>query len=376
MVKVVLENVGKVFKSSKEAKETIAVKGFTAEFPSNKVVGILGPSGCGKTTTLRAIAGLDPPSEGKIYFDDKDVTYLPPIERDAALLFQFAVVYDNMTVFDNLAFPLMVKGVEKEEINKRVKETAEFLGLSNILKKKAKGLPAGINQKIALGRAIIRKPKVLLLDEPLSSLDPESRLYLRRELKNVIRSMETTAVYVTHDQSEAMTLCDKIAVMNEGKVHQYDTPENIYMNPATTFVAWFIGEPGMNLIDCSLEESEGKYYIKIDGVSDVSFDVSKWSDILKKSEKIVLGIRPEFITITKAYKKNSMKGKCLVVESFGSFALLDILTNCSPNNIIKVKTPLSDDLPKVDEDIYLKFPTEYIRLFDKKSGELRVVMTE
>jgi multiple sugar transport system ATP-binding protein len=375
MVKVVLENVGKTFVGSKKAKETVAVKGFTAEFPSNKVVGILGPSGCGKTTTLRAIAGLDPPSEGKIYFGDRDVTYLPPIERDAALLFQFAVVYNNMTVFDNLAFPLMVKNVEKGEIKKRVNETAGFLGLTDILKKKARKLPAGVNQKIALGRAIIRRPQVLLLDEPLSSLDPESRLYLRRELKNVIRSMDTTAVYVTHDQSEAMTLCDKIAVMSEGKVHQYDTPENIYMNPATTFVAWFIGEPGMNLMDSSLEESKDKYLLKIDGVDDMSFDVSKWSDILKNSEKIVLGIRPEYVTVSKVPQKNSMMCKCLISESFGSFAILDILTNCSSNNIFKVKVTISDDLPKVDETVYLSFPVENIRLFDKKSGELKVVMT-
>lgn len=372
MVKIVLDHVGKKFSGTRKGKETVAVKDFTAEFPSNKVVGILGPSGCGKTTTLRAIAGLDPPTEGRIYFGERDVTFLSPRERDAALLFQFAVVYDNMTVFDNLAFPLMVQGVKREEIKKRVKETAEFLGISDILGKKAKKLAAGVNQKIALGRAIIRNPQVLLLDEPLSSLDPESRLYVRREFKKIIKSMDTTVVYVTHDQSEAMTICDKIAVMNEGRVHQFDTPENIYLNPASTFVADFIGDPGTNFIDCNLEESKGKYLLKVG--QDISYDVTRWSDSLKKSKQIILGIRPEYVSVTRDSRENSIMCKCVLSEILGGFALLDLLI--SEGKIIKAKVSNTENLPKSDQKVYVSFPTEYIRLFDKVSGELILVMTK
>ncbi|MEM3871564.1 MAG: ABC transporter ATP-binding protein [Nitrososphaeria archaeon] len=367
MVKIFLEHLTKTFKE--KGKEVIAVKDLNLEISHKSIVGILGPSGCGKTTTLRMIAGLTKPSSGRILFDDKDVTSLPPRERNVALMFQFPVVYDTMTVFENLSLPLRVHDVKKEEINKKVRDIAEFLGLTNILYKKAKGLSAAINQKIALGRALIRDPDVLLLDEPLSSLDPETRLYFRRELKEVIKSMESTVVYVTHDQSEAMTLCDKIAVMNEGSLIQYDTPENIYSIPADKFVGWFIGEPGMNFIDVSLKLSDNKILLLLDEY--IKFDVSKWSDNLKGSEEIILGIRPELIEISREKGLNSLPAKCVAKEIFSSYALLGFEAK---NLIIKVKTTSIESLPEEDEVMYLNFPPENVRLYDKKSGKLLVVM--
>ena len=367
MVKIVLEHLTKKFKEGK--REVTAVKDLNLEIPHKIIAGILGPSGCGKTTTLRMIAGLTEPSTGRILFDDKDVTSLPPRERNVALMFQFPVVYDTMTVFENLSLPLRVYDFKKEEINRKVNDIAEFLGLSSILYKKAKGLPAAINQKIALGRALIRNPAVLLLDEPLSSLDPETRLYFRRELKNVIKSMESTVIYVTHDQSEAMTLCDKIAVMNEGSLVQYDTPENIYSIPANKFVGWFIGEPGMNFIDVSLKFSDNRAFLMLD--EDIKFDVSKWSSSLKDIGQVVLGIRPEFVKISREKGVNTLLAKCRAKEVFRSYALLEFEAK---NIIIKVKTSSIENLPMEGEYMYLNFPPENIRLYDKNSGKLLVVM--
>lgn len=254
MAGVKLVNVWKQF------GEVTAVKNMNLDIKDGEFMILLGPSGCGKTTTLRMISGLEEPTKGQIYIGDKLVAdpekgvFVPPKDRDIAMVFQSYALYPHMTVYDNIAFPLKLRKVPKQEIDQRVREVAEMLGLTELLKRKPRELSGGQRQRVALGRAIVRKPQVFLMDEPLSNLDAKLRVKMRAELKKLQRQLGVTTIYVTHDQVEAMTMGDRIAVINAGELQQVGSPDEVYDKPANTFVAGFIGSPPMNSMDASITE--------------------------------------------------------------------------------------------------------------------------
>ena len=258
MSEIILRDICKSYENGFQA-----VKNFNLEIEKGELVVFVGPSGCGKSTTLRMIAGLEDISDGELWIGDKLVNYLEPKERDLAMVFQSYALYPQMNIYDNIAFSLQVRKVPKKEIDKKVHHVAELLGLENLLKQRPKNLSGGQRQRVAIGNAIIREPKVLLMDEPLSNLDAKLRTQMRVELAGIHKALGNTIIYVTHDQTEAMTLGDRIVVMNQGAVQQADTPQNLYAYPVNRFVAGFIGSPSMNFIKgLAMEKYRKKRLIK------------------------------------------------------------------------------------------------------------------
>lgn len=289
MANVVLKDLTKTFKN------VVAVNNVSLEIKDKEFLVLVGPSGCGKTTALRMIAGLEEISGGEIYIGDRQVNDVSPKDRDIAMVFQNYALYPHMSVYDNMAFGLKLRKVPKPEIKKRVQQAADLLGLEGLLERKPKQLSGGQRQRVALGRAIVREPKVFLMDEPLSNLDAKLRVQTRAELIKLHRRLGITTIYVTHDQVEAMTMGDRIVVMKDGLVQQVDTPLGLYNNPANTFVAGFIGTPAMNFLDVTLESQGADVYIN-GGCFRVKAPEHK-SEILKKhlGRPVVFGIRPEDI---------------------------------------------------------------------------------
>ena len=355
MVEIRLEKIRHVYPGNVEA-----VRNITITFKDKTFNSLLGPSGCGKTTLMKIIAGLLKPTEGRVYFDGEDVTDMKPQARNIAMVFQFPVVYD-MSVYDNLAFPLMVRKTPKNEIRRKVLEIAELLELKDLLHLHAGRLDSGGKQRVAIGRALVRTPNAFILDEPFSNIDPDSRYVLRAKLKEIQKSLKQTMVFVTHDQAEALTLADWVAVMKDGEILQYDTPENVYENPANTFVAYFIGMPAMNLIDCSLED--GKLV-----TGEFSYDVSDISDLLKShGREFLLGIRAEHIDISReAAGPDYISLKCVLVENLGTLRLLHLEGRGLE---LKVKTKRLDI--NEGDTVWIRLRREKVKIF-KKSGE-RVV---
>lgn len=302
MAEVILDNI------TKRYGDFYAVRDLNLKIKDGSFVVIVGPSGCGKSTTLRMVAGLETPTEGKIYIGGRDVTDLEPKDRNIAMVFQSYALYPHMTVFDNMAFALKAgyyteggkrKRYSKEEIKRRVYEAAEILGIKDQLNKKPSQLSGGQRQRVALGRALVRNPTVFLMDEPLSNLDAKLRTRMRVELKRLHKQLKTTIIYVTHDQMEAMTLADKIAVLNAGVLRQYASPLETYNRPADRFVATFIGSPAMNIIDGSLIPHEKGYTFDAGDLKfDLSLGVAKavYESHLATSE-VSYGIRPEDVKI-------------------------------------------------------------------------------
>ncbi len=349
---------------TKRFGDVIAVNNLSLEVKDKEFVVLLGPSGCGKTTTLRCIAGLETPDEGEIYIGDTLVNDLPPKERDVAMVFQSYALYPHMTVFQNIAFPLKLRKVPKDEIRERVRQTAELLRISHLLDRKPKQLSGGEAQRTALGRAIVRQPKVFLMDEPLSNLDAKLRVYMRAELKRLQKELQITTIYVTHDQVEAMTMADRIAVMNHGILQQYATPYEIYNSPSNLFVAGFIGSPPMNLVDCNFIEQG---FLELEGFR---IPLPDWmKDAIKQkasSSELVLGVRPENISIHRRGALDShIKGEVYVIEPLGS----DIVVNLRVGDaLFKIRAP-PDFRAKVGEELWISFNLDKIHIFDKKTEE-------
>ena len=286
MAKVLLENVTKKF------GEVVAVKGINLEIKDKEFMVFVGPSGCGKTTTLRMVAGLEEITEGKIYIDNKLVNDVPPKDRNIAMVFQSYALYPHMSVYDNMAFGLKLRGTKKKEIDERVAHAAEMLGLSELLTRLPKQLSGGQRQRVAVGRAIVRNPKVFLMDEPLSNLDAKLRVQTRAQLQNLHRSLQTTVIYVTHDQTEAMTLGQRIAVILNGELQQVDTPLIVYGKPINRFVAGFIGSPPMNFIKGQITKANAHYSFTCEGFKlDVPEDLSQFLAGYEDRE-VIFGIRP------------------------------------------------------------------------------------
>jgi multiple sugar transport system ATP-binding protein len=275
-----------------------AVRGIDLDIADHEFVVLVGPSGCGKSTTLRMIAGLEDITDGEIFIGGDVVNDVPPKDRDIAMVFQNYALYPHMTVFQNMSFGLRLKRFPKAEIKKRVDEAARILDITELLDRKPKQLSGGQRQRVAMGRAIVRNPKVFLFDEPLSNLDAKLRVQMRTEIKKVHQQVRTTTVYVTHDQVEAMTLADRVVVMNGGNIEQVGTPHQLYHNPRTRFVAGFIGSPAMNFIPCRMEEANGGLSIRL--TNELAFPVpparAAQYQGSKQNGKLLLGLRPEHIT--------------------------------------------------------------------------------
>ncbi len=320
MAKVMLEEVVKQFGN------VLAVNHVTLDIPDRQFTVLVGPSGCGKTTCLRLIAGLEETTAGNIYIGDRIVNDVAPKDRDIAMVFQNYALYPHMTVYDNMAFGLRLRKYARPEIDRRVKEAAEMLGIQELLGRKPKQLSGGQRQRVALGRAIVREPQVFLMDEPLSNLDAKLRVQTRAEIKKLHARLQTTTVYVTHDQVEAMTMGDRIVVMKDGVVQQVDSPLNLYERPANLFVAGFIGSPAMNFLEAKLARQDGKLLVD-GGVFRAEVPapfVPKLADWAGRP--IIFGIRPEDVH-DRAFHKGSENGAVIhanvdVHEPLGSDVIL------------------------------------------------------
>ena len=279
---------------TKKYGDVIAVQNMDLNIPHNEFLVLVGPSGCGKSTTLRMIAGLEEITSGEIYIGDQLVNEKDPKDRNVSMVFQNYALYPHMTVKENLGFSLKIAKVDKKEIEQRVKEAVQILGLDELQKRKPSQLSGGQRQRVAMGRAIVRRPDAFLFDEPLSNLDAKLRTQMRTEIKKLHQKLQTTIIYVTHDQVEAMTLADRIIIMKDGYIEQIGSPIEVFSKPENVFVATFIGSPPMNIIYCDIVKSQNKIYFKIDDQLMMPCLESKY-DLIKEKEKIIIGIRSEDI---------------------------------------------------------------------------------
>jgi multiple sugar transport system ATP-binding protein len=336
---------------SKKFGNVVAVDDVTLKVHEGEFFVLVGPSGCGKTTTLRIIAGLEKPDKGRVYIDGKDVTELPPKDRDCAMVFQDYALYPHMTVFDNIAFPLKLRKRPREEIVKEVRRVAELLHIDHLLKRYPHQLSGGEKQRVALARAIVRRPRVFLMDEPLSNLDAKLRLYLRAELKALQKKLGVTTIYVTHDQAEALSLGDRVAVMNKGKILQIDTPNKLFNDPQDIFVASFIGSPPINLIKAKLIKQDGKIIFDFGDLKTYAENIidERCANKLIKhvDEELILGIRPEHIKISTSPLKAFAKVKVLAIEPLGSEYIITVTRG---NDIIKIRTFSESEIGEIRKD--------------------------
>lgn len=362
MAEIVLENIIKRFGS------LIAVNNLNLEIKNKEFVVLLGPSGCGKTTTLRMISGLELPDEGKILLDGEDVTFKRASQRDIAFVFQLYALYPHMTVYGNMSFPLRTQGFTKAKIDEEINRAAEILKIKHILNKKPRELAGGDMQRVALGRALVRKPKVFLLDEPIGTLDARFREEMRTELKKLHVDVGATTVYVTHDQVEAMSMGDKVVVMNKGILQQVGTPQEIYHSPKNLFVAKFIGSPGMNFVNCiPFKNGDGKVSLKVITLNKTISIPEKLQRIFidkgKIDKEIILGIRPEDISIEFKEMDNYLKSEVFVIETLGSYNIIDLKMG---KVTLRVRT-LPTIIPDISMEAFIGFDMDRASLFDKET---------
>ena len=358
MVKVKLENLTKRF------GKVVAVDNLNLDIKDGEFVALLGPSGCGKSTTLLMIAGIYKPTSGYIYFDDEVVNDLPPRERNVGMVFQSYALYPHMSVFDNIAFPLKIKKAPRAEIEKKVREVARLLRIEELLDRRPAQLSGGQMQRVALARALAKEPNLFLMDEPLSNLDAKLRILMRTELKRLQKELGITTIYVTHDQVEAMTMADRIALLNEGKLQQVGSPDDLYHRPSNMFVAGFIGSPPMNFIEGSLEKREGKIVFTSEELTvELPADIA---DVLKDrvSEDVVLGVRPEDIIVG---CEKGFKALVYVVEPLGK----DTIVNLKVGGLI-IKAVVSGVKYNINDVVNVSFNLDKVHIFSRKNGEALV----
>jgi multiple sugar transport system ATP-binding protein len=364
MAKITLNNVNKKF------GDNWVVRDFNLEVKNKEFVVLVGPSGCGKSTTLRMVAGLERVTDGEIYISDELVNNVAPKDRDIAMVFQSYALYPHMNVFNNMAFGLENRKFPKDEIAKRVREAATILGIDELLKRKPRELSGGQRQRVAMGRAIVRKPQAFLFDEPLSNLDAKLRVQMRAELSKLHEKLETTIIYVTHDQIEAMTLADRIVIMNEGRIMQAGKPLEVYQRPQNMFVAGFIGSPSMNFFDTRLVEDSGRLYVEGDG-----FRLAVPPSLEDKyrphvNKDVLFGIRPEHVTEISALGdlpgREELRAAVDVMEPIGSEVILIVMVG-------KHKLTARVD-PHIETSVYqpitLLVNMNEMHLFDKETGEV------
>ncbi len=351
MATLKLENIKKVYDGG-----VVAVHDFNIDIKDGEFIVLVGPSGCGKSTTLRMVAGLEDISDGKLLIGDKDCTHLPAKDRDIAMVFQNYALYANMTVYENMAFSLTLRKDNPEEIHQKVMNAAEILGLTKQLNKKPRELSGGQRQRVAMGRAIVRNPKVFLFDEPLSNLDAKLRNSMRREIKLLHHRLGTTMIYVTHDQTEALTLADRIIVMSMGRVQQIGTPYEVYHKPANAFVGYFIGNPSMNFLEGRIE---GDKFIGKDGFT-YDLDADEKSKLAAyDTKKVLMATRPESISLDGSYEF-----KVDLVEHLGQYSLVHGMMY-GYHVIIKV---LGWKNIEHDDVIHVGFKKDKVCFFDIDNG--------
>lgn len=364
MASITFKNIGKIYQGNEHA-----VRDFNMEIADEEFIVLVGPSGCGKSTTLRMLAGLEEITEGELYLGDRLINGVEPKDRDIAMVFQNYALYPHMNVYDNMAFGLKLRKVPKEEIDRRVREAAEILGISELLKRKPKALSGGQRQRVALGRAIVRQPAVFLMDEPLSNLDAKLRVSMRAEILKLHHQLKTTFVYVTHDQTEAMTMGSRIVVMRDGLMQQTDTPMNLYNQPKNRFVAEFIGSPQMNLGKGSLRRNGRDAYLKLWGV-EFKIEPERAMKIREEAfgKDLYAGIRPEHLHLEKA-GDSCERFNCVVEVSEQTGA--DLYVIAQPKDTDQsVNARLSSGCGvKFGDEVCLWFDTSRLYLFDAESEE-------
>ena len=396
MAEVILKNLKKVYPNaeSKKAKKgepqkkgnlqitdegVVAVQDFNLHIADKEFIVLVGPSGCGKSTTLRMVAGLEEISKGELYIDGKLVNDVEPKDRDIAMVFQSYALYPHMTVRENMEFPLKLKKVPKEEIQQRVDQAAEILGITQYLDRKPKALSGGQRQRVAIGRAIVREPKVLLMDEPLSNLDAKLRNQMRAEIIKLRQRINTTFVYVTHDQTEAMTLGDRIVIMKDGFVQQIGTPQEVFEKPINIFVAGFIGTPQMNFFNARLEKKGGDYSVEYAGASfPLDGEMSaKLAGKGQQSADVILGVRPEHIAVQKDPSASAIEASIEVSELMGSELYLHATVEGGQEVVIRTPTV---ELPAeyrggvpYGTKLRFTFSPSLIHLFDPESEKSLLV---
>lgn len=371
MASITVKNVWKIYNQGKRDKEVQAVKDVTLDIQDGEFLSLLGPSGCGKTSTLRMIAGIEKITAGEISIGERVVNDLHPSQRDIAMVFETYALYEHLSVFENIAFPLRVRGLSKEEIDKRVSRAVEILDLADILDRVPAQISDGQKQRVSIGRAIVRHPSAFLMDEPISHLDAMLRSRMRREITHLQRELGITTVYVTHDQLEATAMADRIAVMNLGELQQLASPQEIFENPANKFVAEFVGEPPMNFLDVEfISTGDG---IELKGSAfNLTIRGKERIEALQKLEqpKITLGIRPMYIQAHMSQVEAAIPAQVYVVEPLDEFNIITVTMN---GTRFLVETE-PDFQPDFDQRIWLTIPEEKLHLFHPETGKSLLYM--
>jgi multiple sugar transport system ATP-binding protein len=361
MVRVTYDSIKKKY------GETVAVEDIKVTVDDGEFAVLLGPSGCGKTTTLRCLAGLTEPTEGTIRLGDHDVTDVHPKNRNIAMVFQQFALYPHMTVWQNISYPLKVDGVDKETRRERAREVAETVEIEELLDRDVGQLSGGQRQRVALGRAMIRRPAVFLMDEPLASLDAKLKVDMRSRIKVLQQDLGITTLYVTHDQEEAMTLGDKLIVMDDGNIQQVGSPDEVYHEPKNRFVAGFIGSPTMNFIEV---ERDGRTIRPVHGAAEFAVDLD--DEVAARYEghdRFEIGVRPQYFKLHTAQTDNAIRGRVKVTEPMGDEQLVDVLVGEGEDPLeLTIKAPSTIDVARNDE-VWLTIQQELIHGFDLDSGE-------
>ena len=336
---------------------------------------LLGPSGCGKTTTLRALAGLESIDSGEIRIGGRRVDQLPPQERDTAFVFQLYSLYPHLTAFDNIAFPLRAAGMPDAKVREAVVAVAKVLRIEHLLKKRPSALAGGDMQRVTIGRALVRRPEAMLMDEPIGALDAKLREEMRAELRRLHIENDSTTVYVTHDQVEAMSMADKIGVMNDGLLQQYDSPTRVYDEPANLFVAQFVGSPIMNVVDCRIEASAGGTGMRLDGMLDAVTlgprAMAKLNGAGPAVGELALGVRPEAISVSRSPVAGAIVGRVHLIEPMGAYDIVDITTAAGHGSGATLRARTASQFVSAQGDpVWLSLDDARTHFFDKRSGLL------
>lgn len=355
MVQITLNSLAHTYDKKPTSDSIYAIKEMNHVWKQGGAYALLGPSGCGKSTLLNIISGLMSPSQGDVMFDDVRVNELRPQDRNIAQVFQFPVIYDTMTVYDNLAFPLRNMKVHKAKIHSKVTEIAEILELTNVLSKKAQHLTADEKQKVSMGRGLVRDDvSAILFDEPLTVIDPQLKWKLRRKLKQIHQQFNITMVYVTHDQLEASTFADEIAVMYNGQIVQFGTPRELFERPNHTFVGYFIGSPGMNLMEVTPTETG----VRFDDVEVPLSESYRHAISQAGSNNIKIGIRPEFVHVWEKGNDSALLCDVLHVEDLGTYKIVTLKLGSK-----HIKARLQEDQPVPEKHAYISFPEQWTMLY-------------
>jgi multiple sugar transport system ATP-binding protein len=361
MASVMLAGIRKIYEAG--AATQPAVHDLDLEIADGEFMVLVGPSGCGKSTTLRMIAGLESISAGRLLIGGREVNHVPAKDRDIAMVFQNYALYPHMTAYENMAFALTLRRLAKTEVDRRVREAARVLDIESLLHRRPREMSGGERQRVALGRALVRKPQVFLFDEPLSNLDAKLRVQMRREIARLHQQLGTTMIYVTHDQVEAMTLGDRIAVLHRGRLQQVDAPSALYGEPANTFVAGFIGSPPMNLIEGEVTGGPGAELRAAGGALSIPLG-PRWSSALagREAPAVTLGIRPEDIQRADG-GPGIVRSRVELVELLGGEALVHVSASG-----VELTARLSAPVPPAGSELHLRLPEDRLHLFDRSSG--------